>query len=222
MTQPHTIGRTTLELIMVALTLMGVHVASAAVSWRQPARLHDFLSLNTAASLGEWYASVQFLFCAILLTLIARSEFGRAHRRYWGSLAAGFYGLSVAEGAQLHELLTHLMHRATWPFSGLAIVAVVGLSYFRFLRMLPRRTAMQFAVAGAIFVLGVFGTDLIGGSQYGAMADLFCRGDLNCGLGFSVMVALEEGMELIGITIFANALLHICLAACPKLVTALN
>lgn len=217
MTQPHTIGRTTLGLIMVALILMGVHVASAAVPWRQPASLRDFLSLNMPASLGEWYASLQFLFCAILLMLIARSEFGRAHRWYWGSLAAGFYGLSVAEGAQLDELLTQLMHRATWLFSGLAIVAVVGLSYLRFLLMLPRRTAMQFAVAGAIFVLGVFGTDLIDRSQYEAMAGLFCRGDLSCGLGFSVIIALEEGMELIGIAILVNALLHICLAAHPKL-----
>ena len=46
---------------------------------------------------------------------------------------------------------------------------------------------------------------------------LFCPGNLNCGFGSSVMAALEEGMELLGITIFANALLHICLAACPKL-----
>jgi hypothetical protein len=36
------------------------------------------------------------------------------------------------------------------------------------------------------------------------------------------MVALEEGMELIGVAIFANALLHLCLAACPKLVTVVE
>ena len=38
----------------------------------------------------------------------------------------------------------------------------------------------------------------------------------------TLMVALEEGMELIGVAIFANALLHLCLAACPKLRTVVE
>jgi hypothetical protein len=221
----HTIGRITLGLVLVALVLMALHVGSAAVSWRQPTSLRDFLSLTTTASLGEWYASVQFLFCAILLTLIARSDFGDTHRWYWAGLAAGFFYLSLDEGAQIHERLTQLMHTASWLLAGLAVVAVVGLTYLRFLLLLPRRTAMQFAIAGGIFVFGVFGPELIGSFHNGVVGGsggLLCRESLNCGFSSSVMVALEEGMELLGVTIFANALLHICLAACPKLTAAME
>jgi hypothetical protein len=85
--------------------------------------------------------------------------------------------------------------------------------------------AMQFAIAGGIFVFGVFGPELIGSFHNGVVGGsggLLCRESLNCGFGSSVMVALEEGMELLGVTIFANALLHICLAACPKLTAAME
>jgi hypothetical protein len=224
LTQSGAIGRITLGLFLAAVFLMALHVTSAAAPLHQSAGLRHFLSLNSAASLGEWYATVQFLFCAVLLTLIARSEFGRTHRWYWGTLAAGFYGLSLDEGAQLHELITDLMHRPSWLLPGLAMVAVLGVSYLRFLLLLPRRTAMQFAVAGAIFLAGVFGPDLIGNISGASLADAggwFCRGS-DCDFSSSVMVALEEGMELIGVAIFANALLHLCLAACPKLVTVVE
>jgi len=101
---------------------------------------------------------------------------------------------------------------------------VLGVSYLRFLLLLPRRTAMQFGAAGAIFLAGVFGPDLIGNISGASLADAggwFCRGS-DCDFSSSVMVALEEGMELIGVAIFANALLHLCLAACPKLVTVVE
>jgi len=63
--------------------------------------------------------------------------------------------------------------------------------------------------------------DNISGASLAEAGGWFCRGS-DCDFSSSVMVALEEGMELIGVAIFANALLHLCLAACPKLRTVVE
>jgi hypothetical protein len=185
--------------------------------------------LNSEANPGAWFSALQLLFCAVLLTVITRSELGRRHPWYWGFLAVGFYYLSLDEGAQVHELLTPLMHSTTgtatglarqgWVIPGMAVVAIVGLLYLRFLLLLPRRIAIQFAIGGIIFVLGVVGIEILGSFFKESMAaeNTSCNLKGDCGFSYNLLVALEEGMEMLGITIFANALLRLCLEACPKL-----
>jgi hypothetical protein len=83
----------------------------------------------------------------------------------------------------------------------MAVVAVVALLYVRFLLLLPRKVATQFVIGGLIFVLGVVGIEILGSFFKEAIAatdsascDL--RGD--CGFGYTVLVAIEEGMEMLG------------------------
>lgn len=234
------IERTDLELSVRRLTwglvfavglLLTLHLLSAAAStvWDVPERLRHFFSLNSEANPGAWFSALQLLFCALLLTVITRSELGRRHPWYWGFLALGFCYLSLDEGAQVHELMTPLMHSVTgnstgiarqgWVIPGMAIVGVVGLLYLRFLLLLPRRIAIQFAIGGIIFVMGVVGIEILGSFFKESMAAENAACDLkgDCGFSYNLLVALEEGMEMFGITIFANALLRLCLQACPKL-----
>ena len=225
------ISRVTWGLVLAAALLIVLHLLSEAVLalWGEPDNLRHFFALNAEANLGAWYSTLQLLFCAILLTVIVRSELGRRHRWYWGILAAGFYYLSLDEGAQVHELLTPLVHTVTgrstgiarhgWVIPGIAAVAVVGLSFLRFLLILPRKTAVQFVIGGAIFVFGAVGVEMLGSFYKEAMAaadSSSCDLAGECGFAYRILVAVEEGMEMIGITIFANALMHTCLAACPK------
>jgi hypothetical protein len=225
------VKRVTRGLLFAVGLLLTLHLLSAAAStvWDVPERLRHFFSLNSEANPGAWFSALQLLFCAVLLTVITRSELGRRHPWYWGFLAVGFYYLSLDEGAQVHELLTPLMHSTTgtatglarqgWVIPGMAVVAIVGLLYLRFLLLLPRRIAIQFAIGGIIFVLGVVGIEILGSFFKESMAaeNASCNLKGDCGFSYSLLVALEEGMEMLGITIFANALLRLCLEACPKL-----
>jgi hypothetical protein len=101
----------------------------------------------------------------------------------------------------------------------MAVVAIIGLLYLRFLLLLPRRIAIQFAIGGIIFVLGVVGIEILGSFFKESMAaeNVGCNLKGDCGFSYNLLVALEEGMEMLGITIFANALMRLCLQACPKL-----
>jgi hypothetical protein len=225
------VRRVTRGLAFAVGLLLTLHLlsAAAATTWDVPERLRHFFSLNSEANPGAWFSALQLLFCAFLLTLITRSELGHRHPWYWGFLAAGFYYLSLDEGAQVHELLTPLIHSTTgtaagiarqgWVIPGMIVVALIGLLYLRFLLLLPRRTAIQFVIGGVIFVLGVIGIEILSSffkeSMAAENASCDLRGD--CGFGYSLLVALEEGMEMLGITIFANALMRLCLEACPTL-----
>lgn len=222
--------RITTGLVLVIAGLLAGHLVSEAVAtaWYEPERLRHFFSLNSEAAPGAWFSSLQLLLCAVLLTVIARKGYGNCHPAYWAVLAFGFYFLALDEGAQIHELMSPLMHtvmgrrtgmaRLGWFIPVIPVVIVVGLCYLRFLMRLPRGTAIQFVIGASLFLGGSIGIE-IGASYYKeAMAAVSssCRLDGPCGYGYSIMLAVEEGMEMIGITIFANALLHIMPAVLPR------
>ena len=110
--------------------------------------------------------------------------------------------------------------RQGWVIPGMAVVAIVGLLYLRFLLLLPRRIAIQFAIGGVIFVLGVVGIEILGSFFKESMAaeNASCNLKGDCGFSYNLLVALEEGMEMLGITIFANALLGYASRLAPSLV----
>jgi len=221
------ISRVTWGLVGAAAYFVMAHLVSEAVAelWGEPAGVRHFFTVDAEANPEAWYSTLQLLFCAVLLTIITRSEFGRAHRWYWGMLAAGFYYLGLDEGA--HEALTPLVRTATgietgifrmgWIIPGIAVVALVGLCYLRFLFLLPRRTAVQFAVGGVIYITGLIGFEIIGSLYKQRMAAArYCIVTGDCGYGYSVIAAVEEAMEMIGITIFANALMQAALSPAPN------
>ena len=216
-------------LVSVIVVLLVSHLASEAVAaaWGEPQRLRHFFSLNSEAVPGAWFSSLQLLLCAVLLTVIARKGYGNCHPRYWGVLAFGFYFLALDEGAQVHELMTPLVHtfmgrsgiaRQGWFIPVIPLVIVIGICYLRFLMRLPRGTAIQFIIGGSLFLGGAFGVEIVTSFYKEAMAAVSSSCQLKgpCGYGYSIMLAIEEGMEMIGITIFANALLHIMPAVLPR------
>src|SRR5262249_20290107 len=155
------VGRITKGLVLTIALLLIAHLISEAVAalGHEPLKLRHFFSLNMEANPGAWFSSVQLLFCAILLTVIARKGYGNSHPAYWGVLAIVFYYLALDEGAQIHELLTPIANRSLgshvrhgWVIIVLPIVAVVGLFSLRFLFQLPRWVAIQFLIGGVIYV----------------------------------------------------------------------
>jgi len=184
------------------------------------------LLIELRSGSGRLVSSLQLFLRAVLLTVITRNGYGNCHSRYWGVLAFGFYFLALDEGAQVHELLTPLVHtlmgrsgiaRPAWFIPATSVVAVIDLSYLRFLLRQPIHTAIQFVIGGSIVLCGAVGFEIIETfvKESTAAATGFCD-HVFCGVTYGIIVAIEEGMEMIGVTIFANHLLHTLLDVSPR------
>jgi hypothetical protein len=128
----------------------------------------------------------------------------------WLVLALGFLYLSLDEMTRIHEELGRLTGslRTVWPIFthrwviiGLPAVAIVGALFIPFLLRLPRATALRLVVAGAVYVGGALGCELING------AVLKMQG---ASVAYLALVCLEETMEVIGILLAIRAVgLHL-------------
>ena len=172
------------------------------------AKLMNRFDLAFEPSVPNWYSSCSLLVCGVLLGVIARAKRREAGFWHWAILAALFVGLSVDEGVRFHEMLhyaiasrveTHGLLYFPWVIPALIFVALVGLSYLPFLMRLERRTALLFIVAGATYVMGAVGMDMIGGvivEQHGMES-----------IQHSFAQSMEELLEMLGVLIFLYALL---------------
>ena len=122
-------------------------------------------------------------------------------------LAATFLFLSIDEMLGFHERLIEPT-RSVLNASGLlfyawvvpyAVGVVVFLAvYLRFLFRLPRRTAVLFVIAGAIFVGGAIGMEMLGGLCFEV------SGSKN--LLYVGLQTIEEILEMAGIVVFMYAI----------------
>jgi hypothetical protein len=108
-------------------------------------------------------------------------------------LAFGFCYLSVDEYMSLHERLIPVMQVTVG--AGLALSTV--LSYAGWLRDLPVNIRRQTLAAGGLYVGGALGMDTVGTLI------------LEAGLLYAMSTTLEEGLELIGVTLFIAAMLNL-------------
>ena len=173
----------------------------------------------------EMEANVPTFFSCLLLILASLAALlnrslapARANAWLWLGLAGIFLFMAVDEFAQLHEK-TMLVSRQffggtgyfyyAWviPFGALALL--VGLIYVRFLIALPRKTAALFVLAGAMFVGGAIGFELLEApiSESGAYQSLT----------YMVLVTLEELLEMSSICVFIYAALDYAATREPAL-----
>lgn len=160
------------------------------------------------------------LLCALLLWLIAagRRRDGARYVRHWQGLAVVFVLLSIDEAVSLHEqlmqpsraLLTKLSIEAdgllyfAWIVPVGVLLLLLTAVYIPFLRHLPRRTLILFIVSAALFVGGAIGMELPGGYVTSRLGD-------SAGIKLA-LETVEELLELLGIALFAYALLdYLCL-----------
>ncbi|MCZ6672888.1 MAG: hypothetical protein O7C75_08110 [Verrucomicrobia bacterium] len=126
----------------------------------------------------------------------------------WLGLALIFCFLAIDETAVIHERFTQpvretlgtdgLLHYAWVIPYGLAVL-VIAILYLRFLFRLPKRFLILFIVAGAIYVCGAIGFEMLSGNHevpYGRENLLYCT-----------YYTLEELFEMTGIVLFIYGLL---------------
>ncbi|WP_326554073.1 hypothetical protein [Micromonospora sp. NBC_01813] len=205
-----------LRFLLVAIA--GIQVVSLVANvvgrvWRlQPFPRFDwflaFVDVDLEGNLPSWFSTALLLSTAAVLWHAGASQARRRgpYARHWKLLAVIFAFLSLDEAAQVHEAgnaLGDTVEMAgavdrSWVLLAMPLTVVFALAYLGFLRHLPTRTRWLVAVAGTVFVVGAVGMELAG-------AWLGIAHEGAASLGYLLVVAGEETMEMVGVSIFLYA-----------------
>lgn len=180
-------------------------------------------NMDGEGTLPAWFTSMLILAASALVAIVAavRSRSGDRFRRHWWCLAIGFLYMSADEAASIHEMMNRAgralpihaegLLKAPWVVFGMLVAAAVALAYRKFLADLPPATKRGFLVAAACYLGGALGFEMLGAavsdaqglqSQPDGWGD---RGDFT--IGYALLVAAEESLEMAGMILFAHALL---------------
>ena len=156
------------------------------------------------------YSALALLLCAALLAIIASAN--RATdvrwRNYWLGLAVIFAFLAIDEGVGLHEHLSDVFENFMaaegllyflWVVPYGVATAIVAAIYLRFVWNLPKPTRALFVTAGAIFLTGAVGIEMLSArevDQHSVNTITYC-----------LLYTFEELFEMLGIVLFIYALL---------------
>ncbi|QDT98873.1 hypothetical protein [Gimesia aquarii] len=210
--RPATVTRTLLVTIGVLLSLsLCSQLVKYGTGHDQVFGIVPLLYVDYEANLPTWYSSMALLVASFVLCLIALSKRfqGDRYTFHWFFLSGLFFLLSIDEVATIHECAIEPMRRLidargvlhyAWVIPGGIFVLIVGAMMLRFLIALPSRTRNLFLTAGAVFVGGAIGVEMI--SAYHA----YSHGEKN--LLYALIITFEEAMEMLGVIIFIHASLE--------------
>lgn len=176
----------------------------------------NLFDLKKEGSIGTWYSSSLLLLCSALLAAISivRKQEGGRYVNHWRALSIIFLYLSVDEGTTIHEKMGPILRPTlrsfdlelggflsrAWVVPAAALLFVFVLAYLGFFFALPARQRLFFLVSGILYVGGAMGLEMLDGF-------LSTSFDGRKGVASTMVPVGEESLEMIGITVFAYALL---------------
>ncbi len=168
------------------------------------------LDVGDEVSLATWFETLLFILAAVVLAMGGHRAAGRGERRRgWWFLAAVMVLLSIDEAVSVHERLgsglrglldTSGVLYYIWVVPAVLFAALVALLQIGWLRSLPTATERLVLLAGAIFVIGAAGFEVLAG-----VGD---QTDGTATLTSVTLSAVEELAEMAGLSLFVAALLH--------------
>jgi len=201
--------------VILAVLVLGLTIAGLAAEYSTyymddfplKGKLTRQFFVNDENNIPTWYSSSALLLASILLAIIgfAKKTAGDKYALHWKALAIIFLCLSVDEAASLHEALGDALYQLfptrgffhyIWVIPGIAFILVFVLANLRFLAHLPAKTRYQFLTAGAIFILGAIGLEMMAGWYEESYDDM----------GLVFLITVEELLEMTGIIVFIYAL----------------
>jgi hypothetical protein len=222
---PESIARALgLTALVVLIASIGGQVATTYLEIPFVRTAAAFLYVDNEKNLPTAFAVFLLLFAFLLLATVATLE--RQARgswaRHWALLTAGFAVMAIDEAWSLHERLIrpgrtllgggeHGVFFYAWVLFGIALLIVLVPVFLRFLISLPAATRTRFIAAGALFVGGAIGTELLAGlfnEHFGLHLDKGGYGVRH--LQYSFIATVEEGLEFAGSIFFIRALLLYC------------
>jgi hypothetical protein len=209
---PFTPRRLTSVLLCVIGTLVAGYIGTRYLALVHG---HDYLlgflrqfDMDSENNIPPWYSSTALFFVAwlLMLTAHAKQQNREIYTRHWWGLAAIFLYLSLNESSSLHEMTIEPVRNAlhtsgyfhyAWVLPAACLLVVFGLAYLRFLQHLPTRIRSLFLLAGTVYVGGAIGVEMLGRMEVSTAG--------NHTVGYTVLVGIEEGMEMLGVVIFIHA-----------------
>lgn len=174
--------------------------------------LVSIFNLDAEANVPTFYATFLLLLASLLLAIIAihAKQTKDLRALHWAILSLIFFYLACDEASSIHELFVRPIRelgyargplRFGWVVPGLVAAAVFTLCYLKFWRHLPTRIKSAFLIAGALYVGGALGIEMIEGyydERFG-----------HKNLTFELIVTVEESLEMAGVIVFIFALLKL-------------
>jgi hypothetical protein len=210
--------------VLVLLTVAGFAAEYGRNILGSRSPLIDFFSLTEEKNVPTWWSTFLLLACAFVLFAISATKTRAAgeFKKHWTVLAVIFCYLSIDEFVEIHEWLTAIPSLANlhgilyygWVVPAAFFVLAFAFCYLKFLFHLPTRTRIKVALAGALFVGGALGVELI----LGAWTETHDEQDFV----WSMIGLVEEAMEMVGSSLFLYALLEYLGEIAPDLRVAIR
>lgn len=197
---------------VVLLVSLGSELGSMWSDSKVFSKLVKAFSVDKELNIPAFFSTMLLLLSSVLLACIAFLSYeGRlSSLRHWGVLALGFFWMAFDEIASVHERLIEPMRVLlggenlgvlyyAWVVPGIVIVLLCAAWFFRFWLGLPLKTRFQFFVAGALFLGGSIGMEMINGDY----AEVYGKNMPT----YIVLSTIEEMLEMAGVIVFIKALL---------------
>ncbi|MGG6238276.1 hypothetical protein ACQ4N7_06510 [Nodosilinea sp. AN01ver1] len=172
-----------------------------------------FFNMRDEGNLPSYISALNLLFAGSLCGLIFYHEAKLKKRTpwHWLGLCMLLLGMSLDEAARIHDgivgpLSAHFLGRGegifyyTWYLIYIPIVASIGIIYIPFLKRLPLLFSSRFILAGAVFLSGAVGMEMV-------EAFLFSTGRNITNRSVGLSVFFEETLEMLAVVILIHTLL---------------
>lgn len=221
-------------LVLMGLVLLASVVTqslfhlSGDLSWR---RIAMFLDVSRERNVPTAFSTCLLLLAASLTACVSVLEFRRPDRLYlyWAFVAAALFVMAIDEAFSFHEKFNDPMRELlgreklgllfnAWVLPVFAIVLVLAPVFIAFLRRIPRATALQFAVAGGLFVFGALGLETLEGrfDEANNVGETTGRPSI-AKLQWHLICAVEEMLEMTAVILYIRALLRYVAGSYPVL-----
>lgn len=187
---------------VLCASLISIHVVLTIIHYELkelPWLFRELFDVDEEESIPTWFSSAILLlaFGALCFIYRVKKAIRNKYKNAWLGLAIGFLFMSVDEVAGFHETLNSVIPYS-WAIPGLIVATIIFGIYARFLSSLPASVAVQFIIAGAVFVGGAVGVEL-------ATEPYLYNNELDT-LGYNLWTAVEEAMEMGGVIFFLATL----------------
>ncbi len=204
--------RLTVILLLGVALLVLANVLAGFVQFFTGRQVPALIDVAKEQNIPTWYNSMLLAFAGVLSAIVAKVETdaGGARLAHWWVLALMITYVSIDELAVIHERVEQFIPPSLtepfgewilvhpWVIVGLPLVVFLAIAYLPFLRDLPSPTRRWFVLAGVVYAGGA-----LGGESLHGVINTYVGG----GVGTSLAILLEEGLEMVGVVIFIHGLL---------------
>lgn len=198
-----------LSIIAVLFALHLMFVFTQLVYGYQLRHIFKMFDFNSEGNFPTMYSVFAILFAALLLLFVGFIKRKKREKFaiQWLALGAIFLFMAYDEAAKMHEQLNTATRSIlpessrdflyfAWVIPYAILALIVGISYFKFLVNLPKKTAVLFVAAGATYITGALGFEML--TSYFRYEG---------GYMIHLVITIEETLEMLGIVLFIYSIL---------------